>query len=60
MAKFWVHETMLCYVTFKFEVEAKDGDEALDKFFDGEATEIGHDVGDQSNLEEAQRLVYAT
>jgi len=51
---------MLCYVTFKFEVEAKDGDEALDKFFDGEATEIGHDVGDQSNLEEAQRLVYAT
>jgi hypothetical protein len=47
MAKFKVTDTQACWVTWTYEVEAKDKDAAMDKWIEGDSIPIGEpEIGD--------------
>ena len=47
MPKFLIYETLPCWVTYVSTVEAKDSTEALEKFGNGEHTQLASpEIGD--------------
>lgn len=46
MAKFIIRDTMACYVTWNYEVEAESEDAARELWMEGRATALGETIGD--------------
>lgn len=58
MAKFHIKDTQLCYVTWSYEVEAANEEEALELFREGDHAEAcGHEVGDASSVYDGETTV---
>jgi hypothetical protein len=61
MAKFKVTDKIACWVTWTYEIEAADSDEAIEKYLDGDhggavATEIGGSLDWAGDAMEAEEI----
>ena len=47
--KYAIEDTILCYVTFRYEVEADSREQALEKYREGDAIYLNNEIGDNHN-----------